>query len=269
MRNNLTPIDARKKITYNGRMDTPKRRGRSPNYPQLTLSEAIEKVRMGFSVEHFHSTSREVIAKDIGYQGLNGASLTAIAAMRHYDLLQNEGDGLRISDDAVSLFELPKDDLLRQRALVRVALAPPLFAELFREFGDLLPSEATLRHWLIKRGFMSKAADEVIRIYRENFELADGAIQRYAGPDGKVEEESMPRQQTESPSQTPQPTKTVYQGAMRLSVPVQARTYAFDISIPREVKGELRLIGEFSHEDLERLKKALAGQLAMIEAALE
>jgi hypothetical protein len=48
-----------------------------------------------------------------------------------------------------------------------------------------------------------------------------------------------------------------------------ARTYAFDISIPREVKGELRIVGQFGKDDLERLRKALTGQLAMIEAALE
>ena len=56
---------------------------------------------------------------------------------------------------------------------------------------------------------------------------------------------------------------------MKLTVPIPTRTYAFDISIPREVKGELKIVGEFSKDDLERLRKALNGQLAMIEAALE
>jgi hypothetical protein len=35
------------------------------------------------------------------------------------------------------------------------------------------------------------------------------------------------------------------------------------------VKGELRIIGQFGKDDLERLRKALTAQIAMIEAALE
>jgi hypothetical protein len=35
-----------------------------------------------------------------------------------------------------------------------------------------------------------------------------------------------------------------------------ARTYAFDISIPREVKGELRIVSQFGKDDLERLSES-------------
>jgi len=37
----------------------------------------------------------------------------------------------------------------------------------------------------------------------------------------------------------------------------------------REVKGELKIVGQLGKDDLDRLRKALNGQLAMIEAPLE
>src|SRR5579872_6186678 len=155
------------------------RKGRSPNYPQLTVAEAVEKARAVFTAEHFHAATREVVAADMGYQSLNGTSLTAIGALRHYGLLENEGDKLHVTDDAVSLVELSREEPNWHDAFLRVAFRPPLFAEMAREFGDTLPSEANLRHWLLKKGFLSKASDEVIRIYRENLDLAPDALKRY------------------------------------------------------------------------------------------
>jgi len=39
--------------------------------------------------------------------------------------------------------------------------------------------------------------------------------------------------------------------------------------LSQQVKGKLKIVGQFGKEDLERLKKAVNWQLAMIEAALE
>jgi len=145
---------------------------RSPNYPALTLSESIERIRQVYGAEHTHPASREVLAKDMGYNSLSGASLPILGALRRYTLLVDDTDGqMRVSDDAVAILELPETDSERRNALRRVAFAPDLFADLRDEFGEQLPSDANLRHYLIKRKFLPKAADEVIRIYRENLGL--------------------------------------------------------------------------------------------------
>src|ERR1700689_2377040 len=115
------------------------RKGRSPNYPQLSVSEAVEKVRAIFVAEHYHPATRDVVAADMGYQSLNGTSLTAIGALRHYGLLENDGDKLRVTDDAVALVELSREDTAWGQAFLNVAFRPPLFAEMAREFGDTLP----------------------------------------------------------------------------------------------------------------------------------
>jgi len=46
-----------------------------------------------------------------------------------------------------------------------------LFAELQATYEDNLPSDDNLRHLLIKKQFLPKAASDVIRIYRDNLEL--------------------------------------------------------------------------------------------------
>src|SRR5439155_9853388 len=118
---------------------------------------------------------------------------------------------------------------------------PTLFHELREQFGERLPGEANLRHHLIKKGFLPDRADDVIRTYKANLELVGSTKPEY---DGEQEQDEMQGSEVLEAKSTP-PTKTIMQGAMKLNVVVPSRTYAFDISIPRDVKGELRIIGEF------------------------
>lgn len=103
--------------------------------------------------------------------------------------------------------------------------------------------------------------DEVIRIYRENIKLVGTAENGYNGPGADRSEMNA----TDQIEMRDSAAATLGDSKGR---PV-LRNYAFDISIPREIKGELRITGQFTKDDLARLKRALEGQLAMIEAALE
>ena len=160
------------KYTFMARM-------RSPNYPQLSLAEAIERIRRIYDAEHTHPSSREILVQHLGYSGLNGASAVVLGALNRYGLLEHAGDGLRVSDGAVTILELPEDDPERQKALRSAAFMPPLFAELKGQFGNRLPSPATLRHTLIKQGFLPKAADDVMQIYRDNSTLVGEGSEEY------------------------------------------------------------------------------------------
>ena len=152
---------------------------RSPNCPPISFAEAAEKARRVYEREHTHAADKKVIAEDLGYSSISGASATTIGALRQYGLLEAAGDGLRISDDAVAFFELPNGDTERSLAIRRLAFRPPLFEELRSQFGDQIPSEANLRHILIKRGFLPKKADEVIHVYRENYRLVGAGDGEY------------------------------------------------------------------------------------------
>jgi hypothetical protein len=83
--------------------------------------------------------------------------------------LEPAGDGLRVSADAIRLLELPDGDPERTAALMRLVFSPPVFAELRSKFGDQL--SLSVRHTLVTQEFAPHAADEIIRVYRVNFEF--------------------------------------------------------------------------------------------------
>jgi hypothetical protein len=136
---------------------------------------------MIYDQEHTHRADREVIAKDMGYAGLNGASAAAIASLRQYGLLERSGDGMKVTEDATTILELPAEEAERVAALKRVAFAPPLFAELTENFGTNLPSDENLRLFLVKRGFNKGAANNLIRTLRETLSLVKEEGRGYDG----------------------------------------------------------------------------------------
>jgi hypothetical protein len=243
------------------------KRGRSPNYPQLTLAEAIEKARLIFSEEHFHTASREVIAKDMGFQGLSGPSQSHIAALKHYGLLTAEGDGLRVSEDAVTLLELEENEPRRQQALARAAVAPHLFREIIAEFGPELPSDANLRHWLLKRNFLSKAADETIRIFRDNLTIAKDAVGRYTDGMGKfIEQEPIRSGRSDQPREEAPLKRQTETNAK----PNQLATQVLAISIPRNLSIDIAVKGdELKKEDLAKIKSQFNRWIEGLEEAFE
>ena len=164
---------------------------RSPNCPQITFLDAAAKARLIYSKEHTHSADKNIIAEDLGYTSISGASLSAIGALRQYGLLEASGEGLRISDTAVDYFELPEGDERKNRAALKLAFRPALFNELWKQFEGKPPSEANLRHTLIKKGFLPKTAEEVLRVYKENFKLLDDTESGYNGD----QEDEMPVQE--------------------------------------------------------------------------
>jgi hypothetical protein len=151
---------------------------RSPNCPQITFQEAIEKGRILYDKEYTHPAAREVVAQSLGYSGINGRSLSMIGALRQYGIIEGSGDAQRISDDAVSFYVL-EDGAEREQALMRMLFHPPFFAQIHAEFGDDLPSESNLKHYLMRNGFLPKAAEDVIKVYRENIRLVKDLPQRY------------------------------------------------------------------------------------------
>jgi hypothetical protein len=152
---------------------------RSPNYPTISLRDAVARVQTVYSKEHKHPADREVIAKHLGYGSLNGASMSVVSALTKYGLLEQSGEQLRVSSggEDVCLYEPNQPE--RVSALREAAFRPALFNELHDLYGDHLPSDAFLRASLVKqRGFNPNTVDAVIRSYRDTIEFLseeDGA----------------------------------------------------------------------------------------------
>lgn len=156
-------------------------RTRSPNYPSVDLSEALEAVRKVFQAENRNKFSRLVLAQNLGYSSLNGRALAKIGAVRAYGLVEGSADELRLSEDAITALMAPPDSPERRDALERSALKPGLFAELRKEFQGV-PSENNLRFWLIKRLYTPEAAGRAAQTYLATMRLVGGDNGEYVTP---------------------------------------------------------------------------------------
>lgn len=146
-------------------------RVRSPNYPAIGLREAINRAQKVYAKEHTHKAAPEVIAKAMGYGGINGGSLSVMSALKKFGLLEEVGKDLKISPKALTILVDPKDSVDRAQAIREAAYLPVLFQELQKEYGSTLPSNENIRAFLLKRGFSQTAVDAPIRAYRETIEF--------------------------------------------------------------------------------------------------
>lgn len=142
-------------------------RARSPGYPNISLSEAISRVRKIHEMDRRNPLERKVIASHMGYSGLSGAADTAISALMHYGLLERVGKGeVRVSQLSVELLH-PETERDYATALQYAASSPELFKSLRERFPDSRFSESALRSYLIRSGFVERAVDPAIRAFSE------------------------------------------------------------------------------------------------------
>jgi hypothetical protein len=160
-----------------------KPRGRSPSYPAIDLSMAIQRARQLWSEERQHPASVDTISRHWGYKSFNGPASLTLAALKKFGLVQDEGTGTgrraRVSDLAVDILENP-DEAARRAAIQRAALNPAIHRELWEKYGARSPSDANLRWELTReRGFTDTGVDEFIPEYRTTVDfaqLADSAV---------------------------------------------------------------------------------------------
>jgi len=161
---------------------------RSPNYPTTDLDAALELIRPALKAENRNKMSRAVLAKHMGDNTLNGRALTKIGAVRAYGLIDGSGDDLRISDDAVSVLASPdKVNYHYRDALERLALKPPLFQDIKKQFPATLPSEHNLTFWLVQQHFTQEAAGKAAKSFLTTMRLVYPDPESY-NPPGRAEE---------------------------------------------------------------------------------
>ena len=155
---------------------------RSPNYPSTSLADAIAKVRVIYQKDYRNKMARSVVAKHLGYNSINGASLTAISNLIKYGLLDGRGEDMQVTNDAVTILVEPDPSPERRDALRRAAMKPALFAQLHKHFGESLPSVENLSAHLQRNGFNPIAASAATRAYRDTFTLVTSEESRYNNP---------------------------------------------------------------------------------------
>lgn len=144
---------------------------RSPNYPSISLTDAIGRVGQLFERERQHWATKEVAIKGMGYGSINGASLSAISAAEKYGLVERDKkNNYRVTPRAIAILH-PHSQDEKLDALADAIRAPALFSELLKEFEFPLPSDDNLRAYLVRRGFSEVSLPSVIQAFRDTMAL--------------------------------------------------------------------------------------------------
>jgi len=151
---------------------------RSPNYPSMSLGDAIESIRKVYTEEKRAKFPRMSLANHLGYSSLNGRALSKIGAIRAYGLLDGREDALSVSPTAIALLSAPKDSEDYRLALHEAFNAPPLFARIAAAHEET-PSPQTLRWWLEKEGYVGDAADKALKVYLDSSEVVNSYEEAY------------------------------------------------------------------------------------------
>jgi hypothetical protein len=166
---------------------------RSPNYPAISLAEAIKRIEQLHARERQHPAARDVILKGMGYGGVHGTSLGALSAAIKYGLLEQKGKGedYRISDRAVAILH-PHNPQEKAEALRAAARAPALFGELLDHFKGDIFSDDNLRAYLVRRGFSQTSLPGVIQAFRDTMELVTPVDKAYPIGGAVERDEALP-----------------------------------------------------------------------------
>lgn len=222
---------------------------RSPNYPAISLREAIDRVGQLFSKAHTKLISREQAVEAMGYDGLHGASLGAVSAVLKYDLLDKVDKQVKVSERAMSIIA-PHNDEERQTAIRDAAFSPPLFGEIYERFLGEIPNDEKLRSFLLRKNFSSSALDRVIRSYRETMDLVTEET-------GSYNHES---QSTESDAMRETSQRSIQQNSGRPIPPSQGTP--FRVALEGDaIEGTFRLT---TPEEVDKLVKILQLNKVMI-----
>jgi hypothetical protein len=203
---------------------------RSPNYPALTLAQAVEGARKLWASEQKTAVNHDTAALAMGYKSLSGPARVAIGSMRQYGLIEKAEKGhVRLSPLAVTI--LHGDETERIHAMAEAATTP----DLFRELGEthLSGSENAIRsHLITKKGFAEDGARKAARAFRESIAFAQATDEGYNQSTGKGTPEDMTTQtigQRTPPPLTQLPANA--DGVFSMTVPFAKGSIAVQVRV--------------------------------------
>ena len=157
-------------------------RTRSPSYPYLDLPGALEKAAALWHAEGRHATSVSVAMQHWGYKEESSTGYSCVAALKKFGLVEQEGMGetrqMRLSDLALRiLLDGDPQSAERRTALREAALSPRIHAELWERYGTDLPSDQSLKRFLVlERSFNEASVNELLAEYKATAAYAGLAV---------------------------------------------------------------------------------------------
>lgn len=202
---------------------------RSPNYPAVSLPDAIEMAQKLWKKEQRTAVSPEVTVKAFGYGALSGPARVALGAMRKYGLLDKTPNGFRLSDLALQVLH-PETVEAKQAAIREAAMRPELFRELSQT--HLNASDDALRSHLInKKRFVERGTRQLIASFRDTMALAKAGQEGYSGGTGPEDPDDMAESTQNTSQPLPPPGNKPTDGAFTLNVPFSKGTISVQVRV--------------------------------------
>ena len=155
-----------------------KLRTRSPAYPYLDLRSALDKAAVLWKAEGRHPAAVNVVMHHWGYKEESSTGYSCMAALKKYGLIEHDGMGeskqIRLSNLALTiLLDENPDSPSRIDALRTAAMSPRIHAELWERYGSDLPSDQSLKRYLVlEKSFNEAAVDELLEEYKQTVSFA-------------------------------------------------------------------------------------------------
>ena len=243
------------------------KRERSPNYPALTFTAALERAKAIWEKEKRAHVGNEVAARHLGYKTMNGAAFQTIGALKRYGLVVSTGKkkDIRVSDDAHFIFVHPEAHPDRVKMMGKLAMSPALFGKILGAFSGDLPSDENLVAKLQtdEWGFKSEeAARAVARALRDAVRVANESGTAWEDPtrnNGEVISEATSPAAGSQPFKapvpvTPPPPPASQTGAISRQWEIGEARFASVSLPPNSTVSDVEILEEF----LSLLKQELA-----------
>lgn len=143
--------------------------GRSPAYPYIDLSSAIDFINKIHSVAKGHPVNTESLVKQIGFSGLNGSSRKTLAALKYYGLIdQAHGSkDTKLSKRALHIIHGVSGSQEQKKAIQDAFLSPAIYAYCWDIWGnDHISDEVMKSHLILKKGFNDSTVMRFISGYK-------------------------------------------------------------------------------------------------------
>jgi hypothetical protein len=157
-----------------------RKRMRSPAYPYINLETAIKRAKEFYAKEQRNAAPLRVAVKHWGYEEKSSGGTQTAAALISFGLLGDEGTGdkrkVKLTENALRIvLDTRVDSEDRSKAIRSAALTPKIHQQLWRKWGNNIPSLETLKHTLVldwKPPFNPAAVDGFIKEYKDTIAFA-------------------------------------------------------------------------------------------------
>ena len=203
----------------------------------------------------------DVMVSHLGFKTRTGPANRTLAALRQYGLLEKVGKNYAVSERAWKALILPDEAPERMKLIQEIALRPALFRELLGLYPDGLPSDATLRSYLIlNKGFNENTVGQFIKVFKAAIDIAKPFDNGYTADDysdNEDDEESEDfNEEASMETSASQPVSIKTPPLQQPQPHSKERAFSFPLSFQRGVNAVVTIHGDnLKRRDLEVLEK--------------